>query len=373
MTVARPSQTASRGVLLIADITGYTIFLKGSELEHAHGILSDLLSVLVEGTRPPLTISRLEGDAVFSYGVDPGSVGGQTLVEMIEGTYVTFRRALEQMVLNTLCTCNACANIGGLDLKFFVHHGEFLMQSIGSHRELVGTDVNIVHRLTKNTVTASTGIRAYALYSADGVEGLGIDHMTGEWRGHREENDAGEITCWIEDMGPVWAAERNRSVIEIPESEVRVRASVEIALPMEWVWDRLADPDYRRMLIGSDRQVRKGSRAGRTGKGDVFLCYHGDTVVPSVIIEWLPFTRIVTNDLIHVPGATVHLLVDYTLEATESGTLLTMAGARPTGSALGRAVFPSVAPKIEKGIETAVVLFKERLETEAAASGVGTS
>jgi hypothetical protein len=44
-----------------------------------------------------------------------------------------------------------------------------------------------------------------------------------------------------------------------------------------------------------------------------------------------------------------------------------MAGARPTGSALGRAVFPSVAPKITKGIETAVVLFKERLEAEAMA------
>src|SRR5919204_4994373 len=131
MTAARPSQTASRGVLLIADITGYTIFLKDSELEHAQGILSDLLSVLVEGTRPPLTISRLEGDAVFSYGIDEGSVGGQTLVEMIEGTYVTFRRALEQMVLNTLCTCNACTDIGGVDLQVFVHPGGFLLQSIG--------------------------------------------------------------------------------------------------------------------------------------------------------------------------------------------------------------------------------------------------
>jgi hypothetical protein len=83
-----------------------------------------------------------------------------------------------------------------------------------------------------------------------------------------------------------------------------------------------------------------------------------------VILEWLPFTRLVTNHLIHVPGATVYLLVDYTLEATERGTLLTMERARPTGSALGRAVFPSVAPKITKGIETAVVLFKERLEAD---------
>jgi hypothetical protein len=41
----------SQGILLFADITGYTVFLEASELEHTHGVLSDLLTVLVEGTR----------------------------------------------------------------------------------------------------------------------------------------------------------------------------------------------------------------------------------------------------------------------------------------------------------------------------------
>jgi hypothetical protein len=65
----------SQGILLIADISGYTIYLQGSGLEHAHGVLTDLLAVLVEGTWPPLAVSNLEGDAVFSYGewlVSPG-------------------------------------------------------------------------------------------------------------------------------------------------------------------------------------------------------------------------------------------------------------------------------------------------------------
>ena len=365
-TMPIPSpHSPSRGILLIADITGYTTFLKESELEHAHGVLSDLLSVLVEGTRPPLAISRLEGDAVFSYGIDSGSVGGQTFVEMIEAIYVAFRRAIEQMVLNTRCDCNACANVGGLDLKFIVHHGEFLIQSIGTYRELVSIDVNVAHRLTKNSVTESTGIRAYAVYTAAAVDGLGIAHMTGEWLRHREVYDAGEIECWVVGMSPIWVAARNRSVIEIADSEVRGKAAVEIALPMERVWDRLANPEYRRMLVGSDRQELTGKRTGRLGKGDVFQCYHGNTVVPSVILEWLPFARILTKDLIHVPGATVYLLVDYTLQPIEGGTLLTMACARPTGSALGRAVFPSVLPKLMKGVETALALFKDRVEAEA--------
>lgn len=360
----QPASTSTRGVLLIADVTGYTRFLKDSELEHANGILSELLALLVESTRPPLTISRLEGDAVFSYGIEVGGLSGQTFVEMIESIYVAFRRAIAQMILNTRCDCNACMNLGSLDLKFIVHHGEFLIQSIGTYRELLGTDVNLAHRLAKNSITASTGIRAYALYTDAAVEGLGISSLTGEWRRHREVYDAGEVDCWVADMEPVWEAARHRSVISIPEHEIRGSTSIEIDLPREAVWDRLADPDYRRMLIGSDRQELTDRQIARLGKGDVYLCYHGDTIVTSEILEWLPFTRLLTKDLIHVPGSTVHLLVDYTLASTDAGTVLTMAAARPTGPKLGRAVFPTVLPKLMEGATAALRLFKERVETE---------
>jgi uncharacterized protein YndB with AHSA1/START domain len=353
----------SQGVLLIADITGYTVFLKESELEHAHGVLSDLLTVLVEGTRPPLAVSNLQGDAVFSYGIDTGAVSGQTFVEMIESIYIAFRRAIEQMALNSTCDCNACANLGALDLKFIVHHGEFLIQAIGSNRELVGSEVIVAHRLAKNTVTATTGVRAYAIYTSSAVEALGIAHLVADWMPHRETYDAGDVECWVADMAPVWEAARNRSVIEIPESEYRGKASVEIPLPAERVWDRLVDPDYRRILLGSDRQVRQGK--GRLGQGDVYQCYHGDHVVPSVILEWLPFARMLTKDLIHVPGSTVHLLVDYTLAPSDSGTVLTMACARPEGSALARASFTAILPAMMKTVEEALGVFKERVESEA--------
>ena len=353
----------SKGILLIADITGYTVYLSESELEHAHGVLSDLLAVLVDGTRPPLAVSNLQGDAVFSYGIDTEAVGGQTFVEMIEATYTAFRRAIEQMALNSTCGCNACANLGALDLKFIVHHGEFLIQTIGTNRELLGSDVIVAHRLTKNSVIATTGVRAYAVYTTSAVEALGIAHLASDWIPHREVYDAGAVECWVADMSPVWEVARSRSVIEIPESEYRGRASVEIGLPAERVWDRLVDPDYRRILVGSDRQVREGT--GRLGPGDVYQCYHGDSVVPSVILEWLPFTRMLTRDVIHVPGSTVTLLVDYTLAATETGTVLTMACARPEGSPSAKASFADVLPAIMTAVEGALGVFKERLEAEA--------
>ena len=39
------------GYLLIADISGYTSFVAGTELEHAHEILTELLELLVTRLR----------------------------------------------------------------------------------------------------------------------------------------------------------------------------------------------------------------------------------------------------------------------------------------------------------------------------------
>ncbi len=54
------------GYLVIADISGYTSFIARTELEHSQEILSELLELLVSRFQPTMTISKLEGDAVFA-------------------------------------------------------------------------------------------------------------------------------------------------------------------------------------------------------------------------------------------------------------------------------------------------------------------
>lgn len=359
----------SHGVLLIADITGYTMYLQGSELEHAHGVLTDLLDVLVDGTRPPLAVSNLQGDAVFSYGIDTGVVSGQTFVEMIDAIYITFRGAIDQMIMNSTCGCNACANLGTLDLKFVIHHGEFLIQTIGTSQELVGSDVIVAHRLAKNTVTVTTGVRAYAVYTAAVVEALSIQDLTEDWIPHREVYDSGEVEAWVADMTPVWEQSKNRSHLAIDPSEFRGMTSVDIAAPVEQVWDRLADPDFRRLLVGSDRQVRAAGTRGRVGPGDTYQCFHGEMQLPSTIVEWVPFRRILTkDDDIHLPGATVDILVDYQLEHTEFGTKLTMAGARPEGTPEARKLFHDMDDPLKERLGAALAEFKNQVEASVVAT-----
>jgi len=80
------------GYLVLADISGYTSFLAKVELEHAHEILTDLLEVLLGQFKSLLTISKLEGDAVFANLNEQQLPRSEALLELIENTYITFCR-----------------------------------------------------------------------------------------------------------------------------------------------------------------------------------------------------------------------------------------------------------------------------------------
>lgn len=358
--------TAKSGLLLIADLTGYTTYLHDSELEHARGTLTALLEILVGGTRPPLTISRLEGDAVFSYGLEDFSLRGQTVLEMIEGMYVAFRRAIDLMVMNTLCTCNACANIEGLDLKFFVHHGEFLTQDVGAYRDLVGTEVNVVHRLTKNTVVATTGVTAYVLWTDAAVAATGLDAMAADWIPHTETyDDVGAIPCRVQDLHAVWSASAHRQIVEVVD--VVLETSMDIAAPREVVWDRLADPAYRTVLFGSERQEVEGSVGGRTAPSSTFVCYHGGAmdrlaVGRHIIVEWRPFERVVIRETLPMPGAPVQELQAFELSETDTGTRLRRTCGSLSGPAYKQFMARAFLRMLRKQINEGSQRFKEAVE-----------
>ena len=69
-----------RACLVIADISGYTGYLAGSELDHAQDVLADLLEVVVGGIGPVLRLAKLEGDAVFTYAPE-AEVDGSMLLD----------------------------------------------------------------------------------------------------------------------------------------------------------------------------------------------------------------------------------------------------------------------------------------------------
>ena len=50
---------------VIADISGYTSFLAGVELDHAQDIIADLMDTVVKGLRPPFRLAHVRGRRRF--------------------------------------------------------------------------------------------------------------------------------------------------------------------------------------------------------------------------------------------------------------------------------------------------------------------
>jgi hypothetical protein len=357
------------GYLLIADITGYTAFLSASELDHAQGTLTSLLELLIEHTRPPLVISRLAGDAVISYGLQDQFMQGQTFVELIEDTYVAFRKAIERMVLNNTCRCQACANVGSLDLKFFVHHGEFGLQRLSQHDELVGSDVILIHRLLKNHVAETLGIRAYTLYTDAAIRRLGLQDMCVSLAPHAEVYEhLGEVQTWIQPMHPVWEAKRASARVTIPPDRIAVQVEAEIAMPPHVLWDYLANPDFRKFLVGSDSQRILNRSQGRVAPGSAFQCFHGKSIITQTVLEWQPFELMTTEDLV-MPDLSA--LLELRLQPTQNGSRLILTFGKPRGAPLKRLVGALVLGwKARSGSgQRDLDTFKARVEADYARRG----
>ena len=118
-------QKPETGYLLIADITGYTRFLKDSELEHARGILEQLFSALLAKLRSPFALSNIQGDAILAHARADHVSDGRHVLDTVESLYCGFADALETIQHNTTSTCAACSNIAKLDLKLFAHYGSY--------------------------------------------------------------------------------------------------------------------------------------------------------------------------------------------------------------------------------------------------------
>ena len=75
--------------LLIADISGYTGYLAGVEIDHAQDILADLMGTIVSALRPGFRLAKLEGDAAFTYAITD-RIDGSLLLDTIERCYFGF-------------------------------------------------------------------------------------------------------------------------------------------------------------------------------------------------------------------------------------------------------------------------------------------
>jgi hypothetical protein len=358
--------------LLIADISGYTGYLAGVELDHAEEILTDLMGTIVSALRPGFRLAKLEGDAAFMFAVTD-SIDGSLLLDTIERCYFGFRRRRRDVRLATSCGCNACVRIPDLNLKFVVHHGAIARQRVAGSEELLGSDVIVVHRLLKNDVVASTGVEAYALFTQQCVDAMDVDVSALGMRPSSETYDhIGAISIWVHDLERRWDEEESRTRVIVDERQAAFRWDMPTSAPPQVAWEFLTTPGRRVAWSPGITGVEVIANGNRRGVGATNHCMHGKSASVEELLDWRPYDYYSLRNTVPTPLGPISFLMTTEFEPTPGGTIVHMRMAPPKGLK-GRLVARLMTPLLEKGLREANALLVEQIDAELDRQGRDTA
>jgi uncharacterized protein YndB with AHSA1/START domain len=350
---------------VIADISGYTNFISGVELDHAQDIIADIMDTLLRALRPTFRLAKFEGDAAFVYAV-ADKVDGSLLQDAIESAYFAFRKRLRSIKQANSCECQACSAMQSLDVKFVVHHGEFIKQKMGGQEELAGRDVILVHRLLKNEVNKKLGGHAYALYSDACVRAMGIDSAAQGLAEHDEAIDViGATKCWIRDLEQAWTRENETTRIVVGRDDAFRVIERSFAAPPPAVWEFVTSPAHHTRWQRADSFVEAAVN-GRRGAGTRNHCVHGKDAIIEEILDWRPFDYVTLAALLPIPGAPKIQLTHAFEGQADGGTRLELRFGKPKPKDL--AFFEQVWPTVQSNFEAGFDILRSMLEERASAS-----
>lgn len=291
--------TPETGFLVIADLTGYTAYLSGSEIEHAPTIAGDLLETIVGRLEPPLRLSKLEGDAAFLFAED-GRAGGSLLLDAILSAYIAFRRRLRSIDQATNCDCNSCRLAPRLDLKLFIHHGAFVRSRIAGRDELAGSDVILVHRLLKGAGVAAAHGHGFARFTAAAMAALRLEpDDLGLQSGRETIEHLGPVDTFTLDLEARWQAETGMRRLEIDASDAILDVDIVLVAEPSVVWAHLTSPRLRTRWEGP-LIIEEDAADGRRGVGTIAPCVTGRLATLEEIVDWEPYDRVAWR--LAVPG-----------------------------------------------------------------------
>jgi hypothetical protein len=202
-------------ILVLADISGYTQFIKFHRVSliHAEKIITELLESVIASARVPLILHEIEGDAVSFYAVDDQkqSSAGEIFAQ-VERFIEAFRRREAELISDcNVCECDACERIGQLKIKTVLHRGEAAFSKIQKFTKVAGEDVILAHRLLKNSIPS----HEYILMTDQFVRAC--PHILDRSPQRRTEHaeGLGDVTVHVLDL------ERNGNEVKVPRSRIR--------------------------------------------------------------------------------------------------------------------------------------------------------
>ena len=336
------------GYLILADISGYTAFVAQTEIDHSAQILEGLTRTVVDEVRPPLRVQEIEGDAVFAYAYSDDFDRGIVLFEVIEAIHAAFRSALDNIAQCSTCTCQACGRAVNLDLKFVVHHGEFVPRRVGAHAGIGGPDVILAHRLLKNGIRDRHGVTSYAFLTAPAVERMGLEQLAREMAAHDESYEhLGRIDGFVYDLADYWERFKAGRNITVPLEGAFLATSADLAVPVALAWEYYTNPRHRQTWLKADTLgAQPGS--GRYGPGTIEHCVHGKETMVFTTLDWKPMRYVTHAFSLPLDG---RMMVTCSFEPVDGGTRVRVVFGQPQhDQPLKRALLRAMIQLMQKSL-----------------------
>ncbi|MFT5393037.1 MAG: hypothetical protein ACI8PT_003235, partial [Gammaproteobacteria bacterium] len=183
-----------------------------------------------------------------------------------------------------------------------------------------GSDVILVHRMSKTDVKAVTGIHSYALFSEAAVKAMDIHTALTPYSEDIEH--FGDVSMKVYNLGAAWEkfrAGRERYFLEEAAGVWTYRRHFEI--PIAIVWEFLIAPELKQRWMTDMKSVTVDRPEGRIGVGSGYHCAHEAADFRYWVTDWEPFDYFSTR--IHDPAREgISMPETYHLLATSSGTEL---------------------------------------------------
>lgn len=292
-----PSSQIKPTLLFIPDISGFTKFVKETELNHSRHIIQELLEILIDANEINLEVSEIEGDAILFYrqGIPPTAV---ELLAQVQKMYVKFHGHLKIYETHRICQCGACSTASNLKLKFIAHYGEIGKNKVKDFHKLFGKDLIVVHRLLKNEVPYSE----YVLLSHQLINACTswVEIQQTSWSVPEkgvDDYDFGKVEYCYLSLAPLQKHVPEPSIVDYSLAGATTKVmeiETVIEAPINLVFDVISDSSSRHLwmdgVIGSDKLNSNISRHGSTHrcimKGDnsnPFFISHNFNVGPDYI------------------------------------------------------------------------------------------
>ncbi|MEM7297056.1 MAG: DUF2652 domain-containing protein [Bacteroidota bacterium] len=231
----------AQSILFIPDISGFTKFVKSTEISHGKHIIEELIDIIIDKGSEVFELAEIEGDAVFFH--TEKRISTEQVIQQAEKVFVAFHQQIKKYEYARICNCGACTTAVDLKLKFVVHAGEITFAKFGSQKKAkpYGDPVITAHRLLKNDIE----LDEYILFSDDFLQDSSLEL---DGKGKKHDESLGEIDYHYLTIDH-WRSQLvvDREDVKNEKTDIEIRVTKNIDLDLDTLYQFIADFKYRHL------------------------------------------------------------------------------------------------------------------------------